>query len=563
MITSDINYNNGSCNPQQIINITYPISDASKLSLYGINANIDPNWKNLESNKNQEIDKNCILYAYSIDSICWSCYMSYDDLLKNTVDLNGDFYVKTKLSEPISDVKYDDESTPYTAQLSSEFNFSDCSTTTNANTFSPYSNMESAVNLQTNLTETVSCLFGIPIYYFKLKPDLGSTDYTFKEYALMGVESVKQIKLLITDGQMPSSKPEFSDFGLDFQTDWETEISKQMFATAFGVTAQPMEGDLIYIPMMKRMWMVSGAYEEKNGSLMWNATTFKIMLVKYQEKGSVDLQDTEELVNSLVKNKYEDLFGEDNFSTLDSGVDVISAPEQATAKLYPVYKSDAMRKYITCDTVSINEASIYYKGTLIGDSKYTFLRNDLQSKIIYQKKYCGCDVSISFIIRPMITSSFKSEIIKVGNVKVMIEQEVDSSYIYLNIAKSSRLELVNGSTYFVVIRWSKNMNLLDMSNYLYTHNINIPQYKLTNAHYYIDIDNPINQYSLQYNDMCIDTEGHDVYLSNFVGEITNFKLFDIYNDNISELLQMYPTNQHLWINDTARRINGQQGVQLF
>ena len=107
------------------------------------------------------------------------------------------------------------------------------------------------------------------------------------------------------------------------------------------------------------------------------------------------------------------------------------------------------------------------------------------------------------------------------------------------------------------------MNLLDLSSYLYTHNVNIPQYKLTSAHFFIDINNPIAQYSLQYNDMCIDSEGHDIYLSNFYGEITNFKLFDIYNDNISELLQMYPTHQHLWINDTARKINGKTGVQLF
>ena len=35
--------------------------------------------------------------------------------------------------------------------------------------------------------------------------------------------------------------------------------------------------------------------------------------------------------------------------------------------------------------------------------------------------------------------------------------------------------------------------------------------------------------------------------------------FSIYNDNISELLQMYPTHQHLLINDTARLIVGLNG----
>ena len=40
------------------------------------------------------------------------------------------------------------------------------------------------------------------------------------------------------------------------------------------------------------------------------------------------------------------------------------------------------------------------------------------------------------------------------------------------------------------------------------------------------------------------------------------ELLDVYNDNVSELLQMYPTHQHLMINDTARRINGNNGVIL-
>jgi hypothetical protein len=37
------------------------------------------------------------------------------------------------------------------------------------------------------------------------------------------------------------------------------------------------------------------------------------------------------------------------------------------------------------------------------------------------------------------------------------------------------------------------------------------------------------------------------------GKITNIKVYDTYVDNVSELIQMYPTNQHLLINDTARK----------
>lgn len=541
-------YSLGNCNPTQIININTPISDISKLDIYN---------ECLEIYNNDNI-----LYAYSIDGVCWSCYMCYNDILKNTIDLNGDFYVRAKLNTVIGDIKYDNETVDYSSQLSSDFEFTQCDT--NPNMFNPYANLDGAINLQAQLTETVSCMFGIPIYYFKLKPHSGSKDFTFKEYALMGVDQVKQIKLLIADGIMPSSKPEFADFGLDYQTDWETEISKATFATAFGNTAQPMEGDFIYIPMMKRMWMVSGAYEEKNGSLMWNSTTFKVSLVKYQEKGSVDLNETETFVNTLVKNKYEDLFGEDNDSTLNSSTDFLDSPVSASNSLYPVYESDALRKYVTCDTVSFyNALTTYYKGTLISDSEYIFLRNDIESKIIYQNRFCGKCASISFIIAPEVSVSFENIILKVGNCEIIIKQNTLKSEIYTNVyGKEFSLKLNNGSIYFIVIRWSENMNLFDMSAYLYTYNQNVPKYKLTSAHYYYDIDNPITQISQAFNEELISEEKHDIYVANFYGSITNIKVFDIYNDNISELMQMFPTHQHLLVNDTARRINGKNGVIL-
>ena len=46
------------------------------------------------------------------------------------------------------------------------------------------------------------------------------------------------------------------------------------------------------------------------------------------------------------------------------------------------------------------------------------------------------------------------------------------------------------------------------------------------------------------------------------GSITNIKLFDTDNDNITELLQMYPTNSNLIINDTARKLVGLDGLKI-
>lgn len=543
------NYNLQNCNPTQIININYPINDATTIQIY--------------DDCKKAYDMITLQYAYSLDSVCWSCYMSYDELLKNTIDLNSDFYIRMKLNNIVGSITDEgEETTDYSSQLSSDFQLTGCDTQS-SNLFSPYANLDQAVNLQTQLTETVSCLFGIPIYYFKLSPNAGSKDITFKEYALLGIEAVKQIKLLIADGVVPSSKPEFTDFGLEFQTDWETEISKVTFATAFGPTAQPIEGDLIYIPMMKRMWMVNAAYEEKNGSLMWNATTFKVYLVKYQEKGSVDISNSEDFIKSVVKNKYDDLFGDDNRGTFDSGEHTVDAPISATPNtLYAIYESDAQRKYMTCDSITYDDTSTYYKGTLISDCMYKFIRNDIESKVIYQQKYCGACASVSFIIKPDMSPEFENTILKVGNLEVRLKQSVQQSILYTNIYKDKTITLNNASTYFIVIRWDVNMRLFDFSAYLYDYNHSVPEYKLSSAHYKYDIDNPVGQYSLQYDIELESSDPQDINLYNFYGEICNIKVFSCYNDNISELLQMYPTHQHLMINDTCRRVLGNNGVIL-
>ena len=42
----------------------------------------------------------------------------------------------------------------------------------------------------------------------------------------------------------------------------------------------------------------------------------------------------------------------------------------------------------------------------------------------------------------------------------------------------------------------------------------------------------------------------------------NIKVFDVYNDSISEILQMFPNHQHLIINDTARKVLDMHGVSM-
>ena len=531
------------CGPSQIININFAFNDLSNIQLLD-KCNNPYNLESLE-------------YAYSIDSVCWSCYMSYDTLIQNTIDLNSDFYIRIKVNGQVNGVVIDGNNFyDYTTSIASGFNFTGCSTESSSNTnlYNPYINMDCAISLQQQLTETVACVIGIPCYYFKLAPDTGSKDITFKEYSLMNVESVKQIKIIIAENQMPSSKPEFDDWGLSWQSDWEVEVSKGMFATAFGNTAQPMEGDLVYIPMMKRMWMVNEAYEEKKDAFMWNATTFKVALVKYQEKDSVDLKETESLVNSFVKNKYEDLFGDDE--NLGSGEESLTAPDYSADNLTPVFESDSTRKYMSMNSLDFNQGIYYFKGTMISDSVYTF--NGInKGKIVYQRTYCGDEATISFIIKPG-SSIYSGDLLTIGHLKIKIKQSNFSTTLTVVNLENVSLELENNKTYFVYFRFSKSLNIYEFFAAEYTH-ADLPLYKLQNHHYWFDIDNGQKKVGKFNIELVVDSKA-EIILHSFYGEITNIKVFAQYIDSVSEILQMYPTNSNLLINDTARKIIDLNGL---
>lgn len=530
------------CGPKQIININNEaFNDISNIKIY--------------NDCGDHYDMKSLEYSYSVDSNCWTCFMKYDVFLENIVGLKQDFYLRILINGVIGKIEINNkEWQNYSVQLESSFNLT--KTESSPNNYNPYINMDCGIALYQNLTESVFNMIGVNCYYFKLSPNTNSKDLTFKEYALMDVSAVKQIKLIINDNQMPSSKPDFSDFGIDWESDWEVEISKSAFATAFGNTVIPTEGDLVYIPLMKRMWMINGAYEEKKDAFMWNATTFKISLVKYQEKASVDLGETETLVNSFVKNKYEDLFGDEE--NLDAQFDAVNSEPIANGGSYNVYDSDAIRKYVNTDIVKINEAKTYYKGTVISDNQYEFLSIVKNVKTIeYQQKYCGNSGTLSFIIMPNANSlfgDFVSNLISIGNIIIKIKQNTHGTTLTC-VNNNSSIVLKNNVRYLVFLRWDKVLNICDFGCAEYRSAKNVPVYQLQPAHYIFDIDNLYQHKISKYNIEMNVPNKQPVIIYGLYGGISNIKLFDIYNDNISEICQMYPTHHHLIINDTVRQLN--------
>ena len=211
-----------------------------------LNNAITPSEIVVIDNNGNNITEAC-MYAWSADGVCWTSWTNYYNYTRITSLLETDFYLRILISSGLSQLHVNEcVTTDYSISIDSTNTFITDFCKEN-NLFQPYNNLDCALQLQQQLADSITCMFGIPIYYFRCEPQRETADYTFKEYVLHNVSAVKQIKLVIKDGTMPSSNPKLTEFDFDWETDWETEISKTQFATAFGDDAYPKYGDFIYL----------------------------------------------------------------------------------------------------------------------------------------------------------------------------------------------------------------------------------------------------------------------------------------------------------------------------
>lgn len=510
----------------------------------------------------QEITTLC-LYSWSIDGICWTSWANhemYDMICKN---IESDYYLRVLINGSFKSISLNDVYTNC---------YSICLDTSNiflrefceeSNLFQPYNNLDCALQLQEQLSDSIVCMFGIPIYYIQINPNEDSADYTFKEYSLHKVQSIKQLKLMIPDGTMPSSNPKLTEFDFEWEIDWDTELSKTQFAKAFGDTAYPKSGDCIYIPMMKRMWEVNAAYDEKNEGLLWRSTTWKIALVKYSDSTNVDVNMFGDLIDNWTQT-YEDVFDtyETNEQERQSGFSQINVQEYAPTNLYDIFMEDAIRKQYTKHDVIINEKQYNQRGTIIGRNIYKF--KNPTGMITYQKPICGDSGMISFILETQGNTLDKTyKLLEFGNINIELEQAGKDKYNI--IFNNMKQEIGCFSSYIICIKWNKATFNSELCIYPYTHKEGIPLYRLKPELYWFDFENPTcEQVSAYNNDYNIRKE-MICKLHAYPCWITNIKYYNRYLDKeegIKEMLKYITQHESCIINDVAKPIEMNHGYTV-
>ena len=527
-----------------------------------------------------DITKEC-QFSWSQDRINWSCWNSYENYQKVCVCLNTDFYIRILVRNNNVPTIYINKvlTSCYSVALYDGNPFlEDPCQITSLSGFDIYSGWDCALMMQQQLSDQVICTLGIPVYYFRVVPDEDTKSYTFKEYVLHNVQSVKQIKMMIQDGTMPSSKPTLSEWDFEFETDWETELSKTQFATAFGTEAFPKQRDFVWVPMQKRMYMVNSAYEEKNENLMWRATTWKLALIKWQDQSNISDSNVENILDELIANKYSDVFevGERREGELTAEPQL--PVTYAANNLYSLEDKDYIRKQATIDTMKIVDRQINHGNLVVAKNKYIFydVKVGDTSKpafVSYQKGWCGNNGTLSMIFDYSKESAEDRTILSIGDFNISLKE----GSITLPDGITTQ-PLLPGHTYLMIMRWGRSSNDINFDIYRLVPPQGVPSYKRKPNMYRFDltheqekeiIPEEKKQYRLRPHTTTLDprlicTKPVQVVLYGYPLQVANLKLYNKYiaDEELMEVLKYTTKDEYCIINDQARPLNDQLGFSV-
>lgn len=510
-------------------------------------------------------------FSWSGDKVCWSDWVDYDSYCRSAKNIESDFYLRILISGGLGSVSLNGNRTnQYKIQIqTSSFSpvicDSDDSTT---NIFQPYSGLDCALLLQQQLTDSIICMFGIPAYYFRVEPIQESRDLTFKEFTLHNITAVKQIKILAENGSLPSSRPILSQFEFGWELDWNIEISKTTFATAFGDTAVPKQRDILWVPLLKRMYEVNSAYDEKQDKLLWRSTTWSIFLRKYEENINMQESDYDTLLDSLLVKKSEVTGLEKEEQSRLTSYNQIKAPDYAAHSLTDIFISDNIRQSYTTEYINILNEFICDSNNIIARNSYEF--TDSGALITYQKSFCGDSGTISVIVHTPkyfeeSTESFSTSLLEFGPIQLIFTWDSEEMQMTLTFEDFEATIVSPDSTYLVIFSWDKTSYSVSQNIYYHTHPTNYPVYYLKPEQYYFLKDNPVSSLTDEYNNDYDTMIPQPIYTHGWPCKLTNIKYYNRSMDTASALresLKYITTDPKCVLNDVARPINSGRGFSV-
>lgn len=172
--------------------------------------------------------------------------------------------------------------------------------------FKPYE-VGTAVGISKELSYQTNKLFGHEVVYFKTEPDREGGDFIFKEWTLYKTLERKCVKVVVPNNIFPDNKPNFTEFGVDFEIPFEIHIDHTYFQTMFGPNSQPRKRDYLYFPLTNRMYEIQGSYLFRG--FMMEPTYWKIQLTKFHPNIDMLMKtDDRKFLDNIIMTS-DELFG--------------------------------------------------------------------------------------------------------------------------------------------------------------------------------------------------------------------------------------------------------------
>lgn len=422
------------------------------------------------------------------------------------------------------------------------------------NLYNPYG-LSRPVKIYNSLSNLANQVYGHPVTYYRVEPNVRSKDVILKEYSLYDVIEKATLKIMVPDNEFPTEAASFDIFGMGFE-DFEIHVLGSEFRKYFGEGKSPGARDYLFIPYNNRMYEVSSVSlaDEFNKEL----TYFKLQLKKYENRTSTNKGEFAEDLTDLVVG-VEDVFGEE----IQDEFTKVTKPLQYQSTHH--VSQDGVRKYVHKD-LEIKDINLMNKWTVVSRNYYemsSVLADESQSPgVIYNeisKNGVGENLSLQHWFQPSRAFDFT----KAKLYTTLDGTDIEGNGLALKISSKNAVVRINNQDYLFkhkIIFGPDNWYsiVVNMSN---TYNeVSVSIFKLDSQNSYVNPTGPMELEEMFFGKkdmLSIQTWETDVHWSLRGAElnITNIRIFKktIESEQKVPVLHQYVVRdaQHLLLADNA------------
>lgn len=256
----------------------------------------------------------------------------------------------------------------------------------NSFNYNPYAVGE-VVQMVQGLSTIINKQFGIESNYYRATVDDFGTDVILREYALQNVQPAQCVKIVVPNNELPDANYSFSPFGVDFSgIPFEVHIDKKYFESIFGVDAKPQKRDIVYFPLMDKIYEVMDSYLSRN--FMQTQLFYKVSLFKWSPR------KTNVIVPSSVPDSENPLLNLDNIA---KNTETLFGEQQQLEEKEITNKQQFVQKTLETDLLrsSINPNLVIIEQNLVNHfNTLTSFRYDLSS--ILPEPGDGYDIAVEY-----------------------------------------------------------------------------------------------------------------------------------------------------------------------